>query len=96
MLEDPQVSLLIALRVLSEQQSPTAQNHMAAVALLRLAESDQERTMSLKDLARAVIARRRSSDETHASSEESDNLLPLKKPPAIESLKRFSGLRAAR
>ena len=94
--EDPQISLLIALRVLSEQQSPTAQNHMAAVALLRLAESDQERSMSLKDLAQAVIARKRSSEETHASAEESYDLLALKKPPAIEGLKRLPALRAAR
>ena len=66
--EDPHLSLMVALRVLSDfQQIHAPLNHMSAVALRGLAETVEERTMSLDNLAHAVLARERSRLEKHES-----------------------------
>jgi hypothetical protein len=88
MREDSNIAFLIALRVLSEQQSLLPPNHMTAAALRTLAETDQERKMSLADLACAVLAREPASAEMHAISGEHDDLnLPQRKLPASEGFR---------
>ena len=66
--QEPHISLMVVLRVLSElQQKRAPLNHMSAVALRGLAETVEERTMSLDNLAHAVLARERSRLEKHES-----------------------------
>jgi hypothetical protein len=64
--EDPHIRLMVALRVLSEiNQEHSPPSHMSAVALRGLAETDEERSMTLDTLASAVAARERSRLKDH-------------------------------
>ena len=59
--EDSNISIIVALRVLSELYRTNASvSHLSAVALRGLAENVEERVMSLDNLACAVIVREHS------------------------------------
>jgi hypothetical protein len=95
--EDRNIGFLIALRVLAEQQSLSPPNHMTAVALRKHAKTDQERIMSMADLAQAVIAREHMSAKENLTRRERQpaKFPQQKRPAASEILSDFLELKKA-